>query len=280
MARLGIKPTRYIDRDDEIRSAPGLDEANGAVGILLNGWFKTNGGEWPPHSKLVPLILGLHIRVFQCPELLSDTSLDFFRRYQPIGCRDPYTENLLRSKGVEAFTSNCLSLTLPHRIDDPATQTDVFVVSRDERVKDYLPKSIKSYTFVSQYTGSIDFTANMAKAEELLETYRSKAKLVVTTMLHCALPAIAMGIPVVVFYPLNDATGHASDRERFSALDGLVPVHRFEEIASVDWNPKPVDVGEIKRRILDSFYEMAARWQLAPAPPIGPFAPPSALPPP
>ena len=120
----------------------------------------------------------------------------------------------------------------------------------------------------------------MARAEQLLETYRSRAKLIVTTMLHCALPAIAMGIPVVVFYPLNDETAHASDRERFSSLEGLVRVHRFEEIESVDWNPKPIDVSEIKLKILDRFYEMAARWRIAPLPPIGPIAPSSVLPPP
>ena len=121
------------DRDNEIQSAPGLDEEDGPVGILLNGWFKTNRAEWPPHPKLAPLIHGFHIRLFQCPELISDASIDFFRRHQPIGCRDVSTETLLRSKGVEAFTSNCLSLALPRRIDDPMTQTEVFVVSRDER---------------------------------------------------------------------------------------------------------------------------------------------------
>jgi hypothetical protein len=280
LSRLGVKPVRYIDRDNEIQSAPGLDEEEGPVGILLNGWFKTNRAEWPPHPKLAPLIHGFHIRLFQCPELISDASIDFFRRHQPIGCRDVYTETLLRSKGVEAFTSNCLSLTLSRRIDDPKTQTEVFVVSRDVRIKGYLPQSVGPYTFVNHYSGSSDFAANMTRAEELLDAYRSHAKLIITTLLHCALPAIAMGIPVIVFYPLNDETAHASDRERFSSLEDLVRVHRFEEIGSVNWDPKPIDVGKIKLKILDRFYEMATRWRIARPPPIGPIAPSRALPPP
>jgi hypothetical protein len=279
LSRLGVEPTRYVDRDNEIQTAPGLEEEDGPVGILLNGWFKTNRREWPPHPKFAPLIYGFHIRLFQCPELVSEASIEFFRRCQPVGCRDVYTEQLLRSKGVEAFTSNCLSLTLPRRIEYPQTQTEVFVVSRDERLKAYLPRSIGPYTFVSHYSGSSDFAANMARAEALLETYRSRAKLIVTTLLHCALPAIAMGIPVVVFYPFNDETAHASDRERFSSLEGLVRVHHFDEIGSVDWNPEPVDVSELKLRMLDGFYQMAARWRVAPPPPIGPIAPSSALPP-
>ena len=280
LSRLGIRPTLCIDRDDEIQSAPGLADEDGPVGILLNGWFKTNRAEWPPHPKLAPVIHGFHIRLFQCPELMSDASIDFFRRHQPIGCRDAYTESLLRSKGVEAFISNCLSLTLSRSIGDPETRTDVFVVSRDERIKDYLPKWLAPYTFVSHYSGSRDFTANMTRAESLLEAYESRAKLIVTTLLHCALPAIAIGIPVVVFYPLNDEAAHTSDRERFSSLDGLVRVHRVNEIESVNWNPKPIDVSDVKLLILDRFYEMAARWRIAPSPPLGPIAPARALPPP
>jgi hypothetical protein len=280
LSRLGIQPTHDIDRDDALESGTGLPEGNDPVGILLNGWFKANRTEWPPHPRLMPLIDGFHIRLFQCPELISKASIDFFRRHQPIGCRDVYTESLLRSNGVDAFISNCLSLTFPRRIGGAKSQTEVFVVSRDERVKDYLPRAFGPYTFVSHYSGSHDFAANMARAEELLDGYRSRAKLIVTTLLHCALPAIAMGIPVIVFYPLNDEAGHASDRERFSALESLVRAYRFDEIENVDWNPEPIDVGDIKVGILDRFYELAARWQTAPRRRLGPIAASSVLPPP
>jgi hypothetical protein len=155
----------------------------------------------------------------------------------------------------------------------------VFVVSRDERIKNHLPQLIGPYTFVSHYTGSKDFAANLVQAEELLETYRSRAKLIITTLLHSALPAIAMGIPVVVFYPLNDVTAHISDRERFSSLEELVPIHRFDEVENVNWEPEPIDVSDTKLQIFDHFYKMAAQWVVKPLPSIGPFAPPSALPP-
>jgi hypothetical protein len=280
LARVGIVPTRYLDRDDELGSAPGLDDEHGPVGILLNGWFKTNRAEWPPHPRLVPLLLGFHVRLFQCPELVSEASLDFFRRHQPVGCRDVYTENLLRSKGIEAFTSHCVSMTVPRRIEDPERQTDVLVVSRDARITEYLPGSLGPYTFISHYSGSRDFRANMRCAELLLDTYRSRARLIVTTLLHCALPALAMGIPIVVFYPLNDEPAHASDRERFSSLEQLIPVHRLEETDAVDWSPRPVDVSEVKLRLLDRFYAMAARWGNRPSRPLGPIAPPNRLPPP
>ena len=82
-----------------------------------------------------------------------------------------------------------------------------------------------------------------------------------------------MGIPVVVFYPLNSDAGRASDRERYSALDGLVRVYRFEEIDNVDWRPEAIDASDLKLQILDRFYKLAEQWRLPVAPPLGPIAP-------
>jgi hypothetical protein len=276
---MGIVPEVGIDRDDEIGSAPVLRSFGGPIGILLNGWFKTNGKEWPPHPGLLPLFHGFHIRLFQCPELLSSESLDYFRRHEPIGCRDPHTQRLLHSHGIEVFTTNCLTLTLPRRIEE--SEGGVFVVSRDERIRSLLPPSIGPYEFISHYSGTRDFAANMSAATALLEQYRTRARLIVTTLLHCALPAIAMGIPVVVIYPLNEGAAHESDRERFSALDDIAPVHSINDLASVDWNPLPVDFSARKLVMLETFYEAAARrWGPCKSMPLGPIAPPSALPPP
>lgn len=278
LSALGISPALSIDRDDEIRSAPALADVNDPVGILLNGWFKTNGQEWPPHPDLVPLFHGFHIRLFQCPQLVSPASLDYFRLHGPIGCRDPHTQGLLRSHGVEAFTTNCLTLTLPRRLEASAKET--FVVSRDERIRSHLPTSIGPYEFVSHYSGSHDFTANMAAASILLDRYRTRARLIITTLLHCALPAMAMGIPVVVFYPPNEGAAHESDRERFSAIEGLVPINRLDDVAGVDWNPAPVDVSALKLAMLDTFFEaVSRRWGPVGSHPIGPIAPSSVLPP-
>ncbi len=273
LSRLGITPARVVDRDDELDSDVALPPGDEPAGILLNLWFKSKHTAWPPHPRYLPVLHGFHIRLFQCPLLLSDASIEFFRRHEPIGCRDMYTANLLQANGVNVFVSNCLSLTFSTRIERPDTQTEIFVVSRDERIKDALAHALGRYTFVSHYTGSSDFAANMAQAGDVLDMYRSRAKLVATTLLHCALPAMAMGIPVVVFYPLNDEAGHASDRERFSSLATMVRVYRFDELDQVDWNPKPVDVSAIKLAALDSFFALAARWATAPPPPLGPIAP-------
>jgi capsular polysaccharide synthesis protein/polysaccharide pyruvyl transferase len=280
MRRLGIEPSLYLDRDHELASSEALHRTPGRIAVLLNGWFKTNGTQWPPHEKVLPVFLGFHIRLFQCPELLSDQAIAYYRKHQPIGCRDAYTRELLRSKEVEAFESNCLSLAFPRRPPRPATQTKVFVASRDTRLLDLLPGEVGPFHYVNHYSGSTDFHGNLARAETLLQAYRTEARLIITTFLHCALPALAMGIPVVVFYPLNDARGHQSDRERFGALANLTRVYRTDEMDQVDWDPAPVDVGGLKLSLADQLAALAARWPLPDGEPLSPIAPAGELPPP
>jgi hypothetical protein len=271
LGRLGVAPDAWVDRDDELASTPSLQGIEGQVGLLLNGWFKSGAQEWPPGPRLSALPYGLHLRPWRSEALLSDGSIEWFKAHQPVGCRDTYTTGELRVRGVDAFTSRCASLAFPRRLERPHLQTETFVVSRDQRICERLPPSLGGYTFVNQYVEGEDFEANMSSARALLADYRARAGLIVTTLLHCALPAIAMGVPVVVLLPLNQGWQSQSDRERFSALDDLAPVHDPDDLDQVDWRPAPVDASGARLDLLTGFFEQARRWSLPPAPPIGPI---------
>jgi len=278
LSRLDIVPELEIDRDDEIASVPQLAATSDRIGIVLNGWFKTNPSEWPPHPRLWPIFVGFHIRLFQAPTLTSPAALEYYRQYGPVGSRDKHTDALLRGYGIDSFVSQCLSIALPRRIIDSKHQTEVFIVSRDERLFQRLRSRLQSAQSILQYSGSSDFRANMERAAELLDLYQSRARLIVTSLLHCALPSIAMGIPTIVFYPLSHEELHDSDRERFSSLADLLPIYRIDDLDTVDWAPVAPDVGELKLILLDRFYELASRWRLSPRRALGPIAPASALP--
>lgn len=174
---------------------------------------------------------------------------------------------------------SCLTLAFPRRAYSPE-QNEVFVVSQDQEILSILPPSLSDASFVSHKVSGCDFEENMQAAAAQLETYRSRARLIVTTMLDCALPAIAMGIPVVMFYPKNNETEHASDRERFASLAKIIPIYRFEDAMQVDWEPKPVSAGAEKLRVIDSFYQLSQRWQLPSINRFPRLAPLSACPPP
>lgn len=272
--RFGFFPGPRFDRDFELATAPGLD---GERVVLMHGWFKRDSDEWPPHPALVPIFLGFHIRLFQSPSLLSEKSLAYFRAHQPIGCRDRHTAELLGAHDVETFVSHCLSLSLPRRLPSKA-QTEIFVVSRDERLAAALSATLGPFTSILHYSGDTDFERNMQRARQLLQMYRDRARLLVTSLLHCALPALAMGIPVVMIFPINTPEGHASDRERFSSLSDIIPIWRFDQIGEIDWSAAPPDVGAIKLAIVDRLVEKLRALGLEAARSLGPIAEPSPVP--
>ena len=273
LKRIGITPEVLLDRDDEIASAPQLEGFESPVGILLNGWHKTNPAEWPPHPKFDPIYFSFHIRLFQSPTLLEAPALAHYRKHSPIGCRDCHTAGLLKERGVEAFVSQCISLLNERRLPSPRLQTETYVVARDRRIIDFVADKLGPFEFICQYSGSHDFAENMRRAGDLLTRYQERARLIVTTQLHCALPAIAMGIPCVVFYPPNKGSQHASDRERFSSLEQIIPVFHLARAREVDWNGYLADVSYLKLRLLDRFYEMTRKWRLPRAVGLGPVAP-------
>jgi hypothetical protein len=253
LTRLKIAPKWYVDRDDEIASANLIAHVNSKVLMLINGWFKTNPAEWPPNSKIIPLFIGFHIRLFQSPSLISAEAIEYYKQHEPIGCRDIYTQKLLSDLGVKCYDSNCLTFTLPRRLDDKSEQDTVFVSSRDKNILNILPSHIGEYTYINHYSETTNFDENIAKANQLLTTYKTRAKLIITTFLHCAIPALAMGIPVIVFYPKNNEYGHQSDRERYSSLSQIVRIYYWDEIDQVDWNPEPLNISSIKLSLVESF---------------------------
>jgi hypothetical protein len=276
LQRVGITPSVLLDRDDEIATASALADLPKPVGILLNGWYKTNPAEWPPHPDLDPIYLGFHMRLFQSRTLIAPPAIEHYEQHEPIGCRDVYTAATLRSFGVDAFVSNCLSLLNEKRFPS-ALQTETYVVSRNNDILKHLPSTLGNVNFVSHYSGSSSFHANMLRVGHLLELYRTRARLIVTTLLHCALPAVAMGIPVVIFLPNNTPELQVSDRERFSSLERLIRVFTTSEAGDVDWNGYVAEVGHVKLALLDSFYKSIGRWQLPATSALGPIAPAHSL---
>lgn len=246
LQKYGMKPTLYIDRDNEIKTLQTFKEkSDKPILLVLNGWHKTNPVEWPPSEHIVPIFLGFHIRLHQSPTLLSEEAIEYYKKHEPIGCRDPHTEILLREKGVSSFESGCLSLTLKNNFRSGGE--NIYVSSRNRNILKIIPNNI-NYKYINHYSDTYNFDINMKRAQELLEKYQS-AKLVVTTFLHCALPCIAMGVPVIVFYPESFHDINQSDKERFSSLSQLLRIYKFSEIDQVNWNPLSVNVDNLKEDI-------------------------------
>ena len=246
LGSINLKPSVFVDRDTELANMPALEADDDRLLLPLNGWFKLLVGDdpqWPPHETIIPVFFGFHVRPHGCPALLERRSLDYMKSHEPIGCRDPFTMHLLQDKGISAYLTNCLSLTFPIR---PPEQTGdiVIVASGNQEILELIPPEFRrGQIYINHHQKLESFDAYMAGARSLINLYRTRARLVITTFLHCALPCIAMGIPVVVFYPNHrEQFWKASDRERFSGLKMLAPIYEFEEAHRANWNPTRVDV--------------------------------------
>lgn len=147
-----------------------------------------------------------------------------FKKHEPIGCRDQATANLLQSFNIVAENNQCITLLWQKRTQEQAQWANkIILVDVDEFVP--LPKSLKTDFDVEYRSQMIPNGADLSNdeklrlSEEILHYYKHNAKLIVTSRFHCAMPCIAMGIPVVF---LGDANS-----KRCAWLKKYIPVYDY-----------------------------------------------------
>ena len=89
--------------------------------LIMNGWYTHMPENWPPSESIIPVFIGFHITESYHVKklLLSDESISYYKRNEPIGCRDKKTAELLSDRGVKTYYSKCLTLTFPKREYEP-----------------------------------------------------------------------------------------------------------------------------------------------------------------
>jgi hypothetical protein len=251
----------YIDRDNELKNLPKNNYKN--IIISLNGWFKRYKSiedfGWTPNDKIIPIFQSFHIRLFQCPYLISENSIKYFKKWEPIGCRDIYTRDLLKNNNIITDDiSNCLVLTIKNNKNNKNNKNlykKIFITSRNMDLYNILPNHIKNNSeFINHYTHTNNNIENLKDAEKLISKYETKAKYVITTFLHSALLCLALNIPVILFYPNSFKEINKSDEERFSSISNIIKIYKFSDINNIDWNPKKINIDKLKLDIKNQFY--------------------------
>lgn len=216
----------YIDRE---RLA---DYNGGKLKLIMNGWFTHNYNNWVPSEDIEPLFVSFHVNNTAATGMLNDKGIAYLKKHEPIGCRDQFTADLLKSKGIDAYFSGCLTLTLDtYKADDSERGEDIYIVDplysyprwekvtmdwkwfvksilngklfqlgkKKKHLKHFIsPDLLKSAIYINQEPPANTYNdeQKFAMAEDLLNKY-AKAKLVITSRIHCALPCLAMGTPVI-----------------------------------------------------------------------------------
>jgi hypothetical protein len=204
-----------------------LDQISKSTQLLCNGWFMENGNHWPPSKAVKPLFISFHISSKNLELMTSPTAIDYYKKHEPIGCRDYHTLYILKKYKVEAYFSGCLTLTLPKyegKRGEEILFVDVLRTNytknyRETIVKNIVPESYRDkITYISHFTdklSSLDTKTRMNQAKQLLDRY-AKAKIVFTSLIHCALPCVALGTPVVfIDFGFNN---NVAKRDRFNGI--------------------------------------------------------------
>jgi hypothetical protein len=212
----------YIDREklNEFRN-------NEPVKLIINGWYMANPDNWPPSEDIIPLFISFHIshnantnKIF-----LSEKNITYFKKYEPIGCRDKQTKELLESHGVKAYFSGCATLTYKNKFKERNNKIlcvdplfNIFPYSYGKNIyKNLIPSSLhKDVEYIEHKR--YDLTKSNAQrfhdAEELIAKF-SQAKVVITSRIHAALPCLALGTPVIF---LDVGYTSKNQRNRFNGL--------------------------------------------------------------
>lgn len=188
---------------------------NENVAVIMNGWFLHNKFNFPPNSNIVPLCMSMHFSEYDYYDLgysfLEGEGAKWLKKNGPIGCRDYSTLQACLARGIEAYLSGCLTLTLPAQPRREMAYPYICAVDLpDEDVSRIKKKVDKNNIWVIAKThrvyeenGATSFQDAMNNVEELLTLYQN-AHCVVTTRLHCALPCLAMGVPVLLVLDYNN----------------------------------------------------------------------------
>lgn len=246
----------FLDRDEDLKNYDGEP-----CKMIMNGWYMHNPLNWPPSEKINPLYVAFHLNTLAKKELLSPVSIAYLKHHEPIGCRDLYTLDILKSYNVEAYFSACMTLTLGKKFHSTEKRNKVYIVDPQlnsslsisfvfkgiydalchpfdicklcfakqlslHRGRNVIKKFLKTALYYREYTKIFDrkliveatyicqedgrykkyFNSDekrLDEAERLVRLY-AKAKLVITSRIHCALPCLGIETPVIYLEKVQD----------------------------------------------------------------------------
>lgn len=185
----------------------------GPVKLIMNGWFMHDADQWPAHPSINPLLVSMHfvearparIRKWiksSRERMLSGAGADYLREHGPVSARDLVTCEVLEDKGIPAFHSGCLTLTLTH--ERKRKRGDYLVacdLSPRQTAALRLMAAGREIISTTHLGGDIlDQRQQEQAVEDLLDLYANAAA-VVTTRIHAAQPCLAIGTPVLLVHP-------------------------------------------------------------------------------
>lgn len=225
---------------------------NKPTATVMAAWFMGRKWQWPPVDCLRPLFTSFHYTDFtNYPnkyfrsefEYISGPGAQYLDAWGPVGCRDLFTMEQLQKRGIEAYFSGCVTLTLPKQpvTKDAGKYVCLVDVPKavEEKVREIFKdtdKEIRVMTHLTKASNLLTIAHRRKEVEKLLTIYQN-AFCVITKRLHVTLPCLAMETPVILVNAKMDPT-------RFRPYKDWVPSMTPDEFVERDvtdllLNPKP-----------------------------------------
>jgi len=235
----GMVAKRFLPTGAQVLNRENLKHAEieGNAFFIANGWYNHSYENFPPPANIKPLYVSVHIA--HSGFLLSEVTREHFKQNAPIGCRDHKTEKLFLGWGIPAYYSGCLTTTTLPRAD--INKTNLGECLLVDNVDHPIPEEVKlklesllgeSLIRVSHDPENVAGTLeeyndrSILAMEGLLNRY-CKAKIILTTKIHCALPCMGMGANVVLIHP-------NPDDPRLDTVSEFLQIYSYEEIIKME----------------------------------------------
>lgn len=179
-------------------------------------------------SKIVPLFLSFNIMA----TTLNEDDILYLKKFSPIGCRDRHTYETMRKYSIPAYVNGCLTITMDFKEKKRRKNEKALWVDVPQDLEPYIPEQYKINRKVYSQIRSLKGINNNEISQKVYNaylTYFEEAKIVITSRLHCAIPCIMAGIPVVF-------AGKDFDY-RFSWMERYIRFYDKNEYDLIDWNP-------------------------------------------
>ena len=234
-----------------------------SLNLIMNGWFMENPKNWPPSDKITPLFISFHLNPIAEKQMLSLSGIEYFKKHEPIGCRDIYTQNILAKRGIKTYFSGCLTLTLNNNKDHK--REGILVLSALDRMMPKLTINnffIQLFKFSNKYwqyknskrrleifiseqkPSKIKYKSQIVDVKKFSEKERfflaqeqldiiSKSELVITSRIHSALPAASLGTKVIF---LTDGLDHINQKSRLEGLSDYFYCCKTTDLSKLNLN--------------------------------------------
>lgn len=241
----------YVDRNHLDEFVP---DTNERVATIFNGWFLQYTLNWPLSPYIKPLPISMH---FTSKDWFWDTTdrayhlqgygLEYLKSIEPIGCRDSHTFNFLASKGIKTEYTGCMTLTL-QKFENIEKKKYICAVDVSEevvkKIKETTDMEVKIVTHtVPEDYYKLSWEERMKNVEELLKLYQG-ATAVISFRLHCALPCMALGTPVIL---LNEDYRNDRFGDYIKYIESCSELDFINGVVKYDYNNIPIHSDEWKK---------------------------------